>query len=111
MQVEVKLDRTVTEPKVVILTSQITEEVNAIARMLSESEPKLITGFREDTVTVLDEQQILRIYAAGGKVYAVTPERGMKRNPGSGPPPCCSRESRPPSTRFPWASPSLNMTA
>ena len=73
MQVEVKLDKNVTEPKVVILTCEITEEINDLARMLSQSEPKLIAGFREDTVTVLDEQEILRIYAANGKVYAVTP--------------------------------------
>jgi len=74
VQVEVKLDKNVTEPKVVILTCEITEEINDLARMLSQSEPKLIAGFREDTVTVLDEQGILRIYAAGGKVYAVTPD-------------------------------------
>ena len=73
MQVEVKLDKTVTEPKVVILTDRMSEEVNTLVQMLSETEPKLIAGFRNDTVTVLDEQEILRIYAAGGKVYAVTP--------------------------------------
>ena len=73
MQVEVKLDKTVTEPKVIILTDRMSEEVNALVQMLSETEPKLIAGFRDDTVTVLDEQEILRIYAANGKVYAVTP--------------------------------------
>ena len=73
MQVEVKLDKTVTEPRVVILTDRMTEEVSTLVQMLSETEPKLIAGFREDTVTVLDEQEILRIYAANGKVYAVTP--------------------------------------
>jgi DNA-binding LytR/AlgR family response regulator len=73
VQVEVKLDKTVTEPKVIILTDRMSEEVNALVQMLSETEPKLIAGFRDDTVTVLDEQEILRIYAAGGKVYAVLP--------------------------------------
>ncbi len=73
VQVEVRLDSTVTEPKVIILTDQMTEEVNAILRMLSESEPKMIAGFRDDTVAVLDEKEILRIYAAGGKVFAVLP--------------------------------------
>ena len=71
VQVEVRLDSTVTEPKVVILTDQMTEEVNAILRMLSESEQKLIAGFRDDTAAVLDEKDILRIYAANGKVFAV----------------------------------------
>ena len=73
VQVEVKLDKSVTEPKVIILTDRMTDEVHSLVQMLSESEPKLIAGFREDTVTVLDEKDILRIYAANGKVYAVLP--------------------------------------
>ena len=73
MQVEVKLDRSAVEPKVIILTDRMTDEVHSIVQMLSESEPKLIAGFREDTVTVLDEKDILKIYAANGKVFAVLP--------------------------------------
>ena len=73
MQVEVKLDKSVDEPKVIILASRMTEEVHSLVQMLSASEPKLIAGFREDTVTVLDEKDILKIYAANGKVYAVLP--------------------------------------
>ena len=73
VQVEVKLDMTATEPKVILLTNRMTEEVHSIVQMLSETEPKLIAGFREETVTVLDEKDILKIYAANGKVYAVLP--------------------------------------
>ena len=73
VQVEVKLDKSAEEPRVIILTSRMTEEVQSIVQMLSESKPKLIVGFLEDTVTVLDEKDILRIYAANGKVYAVLP--------------------------------------
>ena len=73
VQVEVKLDKSAAEPKVIILTDRMTEEVQSIVQTLSESEPKLIAGFREDIVTVLDERDILKIYAAGGKVYAVLP--------------------------------------
>ena len=73
MQVEVKFDKSAAEPRVIILTDQMTDEVHSIVRMLSETEPKLIAGFREDTVTVLDEKDILKIYAANGKVYAVLP--------------------------------------
>ena len=72
MQVEVRLDATAAEPKVIILTSRMTDEVSAVVQMLSETEPKLIAGFRDDTVTVLDEHDILKIYAANGKVFAVT---------------------------------------
>ena len=73
VQVEVKFDKRAAEPKVIILTDRMTDEVHSIVQMLSESEPKLIAGFREDTVTVLDEKDILKIYAANGKVYAVLP--------------------------------------
>ena len=71
MQVEVRIDPSVTEPKVIVMANELTEEVNALVQALYESEPKMIAGFREDTVTVLDEKDILRIYAANGKVYAV----------------------------------------
>ena len=40
MQVEIKIDSTVTEPKVVILTDQINEEINEIFRKLSEKKRK-----------------------------------------------------------------------
>ena len=73
MQVEVRIDPSVTEPKVIVMANELTEEVNALVHTLSESDPKVIAGFREDIVTVLDEQDILRIYAANGKVYAVLP--------------------------------------
>ena len=73
VQVEVKIDKSAAEPKVTILTDRMTDEVRSIVQMLSESEPRLMAGFREETVTVLDEKEILRIYAANGKVYAVLP--------------------------------------
>ncbi len=73
MLVEVRIDEALTEPRVIILTGGMTEEVNEVIRMLSEAEPTLITGFRDNTVSVLDEKDILRIYAANGKVYAVLP--------------------------------------
>ena len=73
MQVEVKLDAALTEPKVVILTNRMTDEINAVIQMLSKTEPKFITGFREDTAAVLEEDDILRIYAVNGRVFAVLP--------------------------------------
>ena len=72
MQVEIKIDSTVREPKVIVLTDRMTDEVNEIVRKISETEPTMLAGFREDTVTVLDPEEIYRIYAAKGKVFAVT---------------------------------------
>lgn len=73
MQVEVKIDKSVAKPRVIIVTNEITEEINALVQTLSESGPRMIAGFRDDTVTVLDEKDILRIYAANSRVYAVLP--------------------------------------
>jgi len=72
VQVEIKIDNSVTGLKVIILTDKMTEEVNEIVRKISEAQPQIIAGFKEDTVAILDQKDILRIYAANGKVYAVT---------------------------------------
>jgi len=72
LQVEIRIDSTVREPKVIVLTDRMTDEVNEIVRKISETEPTMLAGFREDTVTVLDPEEIYRIYAANGKVFAVT---------------------------------------
>ena len=71
MQVEIRIDSTVREPKVIVVTDRMTDEVNEIVRKISETEPMMLAGFREDTVTVLDPEEIYRIYAANGKVFAV----------------------------------------
>ena len=72
MQVEIKIDSTVREPRVIVLTNKMTEEVNEIVRKLSETEPQMLAGFQEDTVTILDPRDIVRVYAANGKVLAAT---------------------------------------
>jgi len=75
MQVEVKIDSDYPEPKVIILTASMTEEVNALVNQLSEHPPQVISGSREDKIEVLDPAALIRIYASSGKVYAAT-EKG-----------------------------------
>ncbi len=72
MKVEVKIDNTVSEPKIIILTNKMTDEIDEIVRKISETEPEMIAGFYEDTVRILDQKDIYRIYAEGGHVYAET---------------------------------------
>ncbi len=72
MQVEIKIDSSVTEPKVIVFTDKMTEEISGIVRMLSEAEPQMLTGIQEENVKILEPNDILKIYSAGGKVYAVT---------------------------------------
>ena len=75
MQVEIKIDSGQQTQKVVVIADAITEEVNEIVRRLSEESPKIITGFSDDKVTILEASSISRVYANNGKVYAVTKER------------------------------------
>lgn len=72
MQVEIKIDNTCKEPRIIVVTDQLTDEIQALIRRLSEESPRILSGFRNDTLEVLDQSDIFRIYASGGKVYAVT---------------------------------------
>lgn len=72
MQIEIKIDDQYKDPKVIILADKMTDEVNAVVKKLSEEAPQILTGFRNDTLEVLDQYSIIRVYASAGKVYAVT---------------------------------------
>ena len=67
-----KIDSAYAEPKVIVLTSSMTEEVNRLVKKLSEDFPKMLAGIRNDRCELLEQTEIIRIYAASGKVYAVT---------------------------------------
>ncbi len=72
MQLEVKIDNSYIEPKIVILTASMTEEVNAILNKLSDNAPQIISGSRDGKIEVIDKEDLIRIYAGSGKVFAVT---------------------------------------
>lgn len=72
MQVEIKMDSSCTEPKVLILTAAMTEEVNMIFARLSENTPRIITGSKGDKMEVLEQGDLIRVYANAGRVFAVT---------------------------------------
>ena len=72
MQIEISIDASCKIPKIIIKTEKVTDEVNEVIKKLSEDSPKVITGFKDDCVEVLDPEQIFRFYANQGKVFAVT---------------------------------------
>lgn len=74
MQIEVKIDSSYTEPKVVILTASMTEDINRILNKLSENVPQIISGSRDGKVEVLEQDNLVRAYANKEKVFAVTNE-------------------------------------
>lgn len=72
MQIEVKIDSGISEPKVIILTDKMTDEVARIVKRLSDDSPQVIVGFRGDNVVLLEQNDIIRIYTADSKVFAAT---------------------------------------
>lgn len=72
MEIEIKIDNSRKEPKIIIVTDKITDEVNVLLKKLAEESPPILTGFRDNHLEVLEQSEILRIYAEGGKVLADT---------------------------------------
>ena len=61
MQVEIKIDDSCIEPKVIIITDKVNDEINDILNTLSSKTPE---------AEILSPEDIIRIYAAGGKTFA-----------------------------------------
>lgn len=72
MQVEIVIDEKQLDPKVIILTDKMTDEIENMLKKLSESRPLIISGFKDDLLEILDPQKIIRAYSSNQKVYAVT---------------------------------------
>lgn len=50
MQIEIKIEDSCKEPKVIILTASMTEEVNSIIKKLSEDVPQIISGIKNEKI-------------------------------------------------------------
>lgn len=72
MKVEIKIDSSYTEPKIIIMTASITEDINNIVKKISDETSWIISGSKDEKIEVLEQSELIRIYASGGKVFAVT---------------------------------------
>ncbi len=72
MQIEIKIDENCKEPKFVVITDKMTDEINSILKKIAEEQPKMIAGFKGDAVELLDPADIYRVFAESGKVFAQT---------------------------------------
>lgn len=70
MKVEIKIDESCAEPKIVILTDRVTDEISEIVKRLSLDQPPMLVGFKDGQVAMLELSQIYRVYASEGRVYA-----------------------------------------
>ena len=72
MKIEIQIDEHCAEPKIIIVTDKVTEKINEILKGLSGGQSTMIAGFKDEQASVLEPDQIYRIYALNGKVYAET---------------------------------------
>ena len=72
MKIEVKVDAACEETTVVICTNKVNDEIQQLVRKLSQDAPQVIVGFLEDEAVILTQEEILRVFAEGGKVFAET---------------------------------------
>jgi len=72
MQVEIKIDASCAETKIIIVANAMSDEVNELVRKISENVPAVLAGFKDGDVHILDLMKIHRFYTANQKVYAVT---------------------------------------
>lgn len=75
MKIEVKIESGCDEPKIIIVTDKMTEEINGIVKRLSEDPPNIIAGVRDGVTEILEQSEIIRVYTAAGKVFAAA-EKG-----------------------------------
>lgn len=72
MKIEVRIEEGVTEPKLVIIADRMTDELSDLVRRLSGGEVTALAGFRGEEAKLIGEEDIIRVYASEGKVFAVT---------------------------------------
>lgn len=72
MQIEIIIDAKYKVPKIIIKADRVTDEVTEVMKKLSDDSPKVVTGFKDERVEVLDPEQIYRFYSSQSKVFAVT---------------------------------------
>lgn len=77
MQIEIRFDQNCKEPRVLITTDQMTDEIHELMRWLQAASPLMLAGFQEDLAEPLSPDEIIRVYAASGKVFAVTKKANM----------------------------------
>lgn len=75
MDIEVKIDASQSEPKVIIITDKLTDKVqDIIAALENVTAPQVISGLSGDRVKILEQDKIIRIYTEGGKICSDTEE-------------------------------------
>lgn len=72
MRIDIKIDKNCEETKVVIISDKMTQEIEMLVKKLSDENPKIISGIKDDKVEVLNQEDIFHIYTEDKKIFATT---------------------------------------
>ncbi|MBP5606343.1 MAG: LytTR family transcriptional regulator, partial [Ruminiclostridium sp.] len=72
MEIEIKIDSSVSVPKIIIITDKVDKEIEELVEKISKYKPAVICGFRDDIMRILEPGEISRIYSEGRKIAAIT---------------------------------------
>ncbi len=72
MQIEIRIEENCKEPKLILVTDRMTEEVNLLLQRLSETHTKTLIGFRNETLVIIKVEDIIRFFSDNQKIYAQT---------------------------------------
>ncbi|MCW6080735.1 LytTR family DNA-binding domain-containing protein [Clostridium sporogenes] len=72
MKIDIQIDDNSKETRVVIYTSEITEEVQAVLNNLKRVQQKYILGMKDERIYILNPDEISFFYSEKGKVFAQT---------------------------------------
>lgn len=70
MKIEIKIDESCTETRIIVVAGKVTEELGELVKRLSSEQLQMIAGFQDGQAAMLAPNQIDRVYALEGKVYA-----------------------------------------
>lgn len=74
MKIEIQIDPACTEPKIVIHTDRMTDEIESLVRRLSTPDPDVIPAQTDRGVELLPPEKIIRVYTERQKIHAQTAE-------------------------------------
>ena len=69
MKINIELDKALEETEVLIRAAKMTEEVNGILKKLEEPSVQMISGFAGDTLEILEQADIIRVYLLRMRLY------------------------------------------
>lgn len=72
MDIEVKIDPSYKTPKITIHTSEMTSELVDLMKKLSNDTTKMITGYKEDEIFLLEPEEIYCFFTEGQNVLVAT---------------------------------------